>query len=300
MEITSFNSGRRVGFTLVELLVVIAIIGVLIALLLPAVQQAREAARRMQCTNHQKQLALAMHNHHDVFGQFPYGATNSPRHTFWVQIWAFIEQHALAERYDQKQAFYVPPHINQNATTGLCTQFVDGYFCPSDQGNMRWKGDAYWRSRGNYVANFGYTAGATTDLKSAPFARNNGYKKMSDLTDGTSNTLFISEIIMAAQETQYDSRGDVFNDDGPGSAFMTNNTPNGGVDNPQFCVNQAPNPPCSTDSGSPPHIAARSKHPGGVNVAMADGSVRFVAETVSLNVWRAAGSSQGGESLVLP
>jgi len=295
----SFSPSRRVGFTLVELLVVIAIIGVLVALLLPAVQQAREAARRMSCNNKLKQLALAMHNHHDTYGKFSIGATNSPRHTWTVEIWPFIEQSALADQYDPVLPFFVSPHINQLATTGLCTQLIDGFFCPSDKGAIYWKGDNYWRSRGNYVANFGFTAGANVSERSAPFVRNGRTGKMSDLIDGTSNTLFFSEILMA-EEANYDSRGDVFNDDGPGSAFMTNNTPNAGVDNPQFCVNQLPNPPCATDGGSPHHIAARSRHPGGVNAALADGSVRFVAETVALEIWRAAGTSAHGEALPLP
>ena len=291
--------GTRRAFTLVELLVVIAIIGVLIALLLPAVQQAREAARRMQCTNNQKQIALAMHNHHDVFKKLPIGATNAPRHTFWVEIWDFIEQHALADKYDKTQPFYVSPHIVQNSTNGLCAQIVEGYYCPSDKINVLWQGDAYWRVRGNYVGNFGYTAGADDTLKSAPFARNDGVRYMSDILDGTSNTLLISEVIMA-KANNWDSRGDILNDDGPGSGFMTNNTPNGGIDNPQLCTNAAPNPPCTTDSSTPTHVAARSRHPGGVNAALADGSVRFIPETVSLAVWRAAGSTAGREALALP
>ncbi len=287
------------GFTLVELLVVIAIIGILVALLLPAVQAAREAARRMDCTNRLKQWALAMHNHHDTYRKFPHGATNSPRHTWVVHLWAFMEQNALASQYDLQQHFYLNtprPHIIQNSTTGLCAQFTDAYFCPSDGGPRYWKGDAYWRTRGNYVANFGL-AGASGSAASAPFARNAREYKMTDITDGLSNTLFFAEILMA-QEGNWDSRGDIMNDDGPGCAFMTNNTPNSGIDSPQFCLNTAPNPPCAT-SGTI-HIAARSRHPGGVNVALADGSVRFAANTVAAAIWRAAGSSQGGESTQLP
>lgn len=97
----TLSSRNRPGFTLVELLVVIAIIGVLIALLLPAVQQAREAARRMQCSNHLKQLGLALHNYHDTNGAFPMATyvNNTNRPASWlVRIWPFIEQSAA---YDQ-------------------------------------------------------------------------------------------------------------------------------------------------------------------------------------------------------
>ncbi|MEX0791919.1 MAG: DUF1559 domain-containing protein [Pirellulaceae bacterium] len=293
------NSALRRAFTLVELLVVIAIIGVLVALLLPAVQQAREAARRMQCTNNLKQLALAMHNHHDTYNKFPIGATNAPRHTWVVEIWPFIEQSALADQYDPVQPFHVAPHVNLGATTGLCAQTVDMYFCPSEKGPTLWRGDDYWRSRGNYVANFGFTAGADAARRSAPFTKNDKARKMSDIIDGTSNTLLLSELIMPT-ENHFDFRGDIFNDDGPGSAFMTNNTPNSGIDNPQACVNEAPNPPCATDTGSPHHIAARSRHPGGVNAALADGSIRFVGETIALDIWIGAGSTGGNETFQLP
>ncbi|TWT38406.1 DUF1559 domain-containing protein [Blastopirellula retiformator] len=294
----------RSGFTLVELLVVIAIIGVLIALLLPAVQQAREAARRGQCMNNFKQYGLALHNRHDTFHNLPIGATNSPRHTWVVEIWAFIEQSALADQYLPDQPFYTTStspahnHITQNATTGLCTQPIGLYFCPSEKGETLWKGDAYWRSRGNYVVNFGNTAGADEVAQSAPFARNQKARDFSSFTDGLSNTLVMSEIIMAREEDR-DSRGDIFNDDGPGCAFMTNNTPNSGVDAPQFCTNTAPNPPCVTAS-SPMYVTARSQHPGGVNVLLGDGAVTFVGETISANVWHAVGSSAGNESLQLP
>ncbi|MCC9606799.1 DUF1559 domain-containing protein [Blastopirellula sp. JC732] len=294
----------RPGFTLVELLVVIAIIGVLIALLLPAVQQAREAARRGQCMNNFKQYGLAMHNRHDVYKVLPVGASNSPRHTWVVEIWAQIEQSALADKYLQDQPFYTNStspahnHITQNATTGLCTQQIDLYFCPSEKGATYWKGDAYWRSRGNYVVNFGNTGATNPEGQTAPFARNQKPRDFANFTDGLSNTLLMSEIIMA-QETNWDSRGDIFNDDGPGCSFMTNNTPNSGVDAPQFCTNTAPNPPCVTGS-SPLYITARSQHPGGVNVLLADGSVRFVGETISANVWHAVGSTAGNETLQLP
>jgi len=296
-------SGRfitnRAAFTLVELLVVIAIIGVLIALLLPAVQQAREAARRMQCNNQIKQWSLAFHNHADVHGHFPVGSQNGtfgPRQTWVIACWPYIEQSALYDRYDVTLAFHVSPHIVQSADTGLCAQFVDLYFCPSDGGNRLWKGDNYWRSRANYVVNFGNSAETTTALKSAPFKHNEkvGFR---DITDGTSNTMMISEVIMAAIDTHNDERGDVFNDDIAAAWYSTHSTPNSGVDSIRVCVNEAPNPPCDTAAAK--KNSARSRHPGGVNVGFGDGSVRFISDTISHSVYKALGTSQGAEVITL-
>jgi prepilin-type processing-associated H-X9-DG protein len=121
---------------------------------------------------------------------------------------------------------------------------------------------------------------------------------MADITDGTSNTLFMSEVLMA-REKDWDSRGDLFNDDGPGGSFMTNNTPNSTTpDAPQFCLSDPANPPCAT--GTPTHIAARSKHPGGVNALFADGSVHFMSETIALAVWQGLGTSKGAEAVQIP
>src|SRR4051794_21798308 len=120
----------RKAFTLVELLVVIAIIGVLVALLLPAVQAAREAARRMQCTNHLRQLSLSLHNFHDINGTFPkHVSPNGVTGVSWlVLVLPFIEQKSLADQFQPTQPAYTS---GQNANRILGRYRIPGFYCPS-------------------------------------------------------------------------------------------------------------------------------------------------------------------------
>ena len=144
------------AFTLVELLVVIAIIGLLVALLLPAVQAAREAARRAQCVNTVKQWGLAIHNYHDATKRIPYGnhRPNGQRHSWPPALWPFIEQTSLYEKYNWSLPFHHigTPHTGNEA---LCEVQIDQYFCASDKRGFWDFPDAHRRSRGNYVLNWG-------------------------------------------------------------------------------------------------------------------------------------------------
>lgn len=299
------------GFTLVELLVVIAIIGTLIGLLLPAVQSAREAARRSQCTNNLKQWGLAMHGHHDATGYLPYGnnrvnpqgtestkpSNSSARRTFIISLWPYLEQLELSSAYNPALGFFQSPNL------ALCAAPATHYYCPSDRPSAMARHDIYVRCLVNYVPNYGPDELFTQGRK-APFGwtHSGGWSnfipyrtKFADITDGTSKTLLMAEIRFRPRDDSRDSRGDAFNEAGM-SWFMAYSTPNSGVDrmNTGTCTPaDVPDMPCQQTGGAT--YAARSRHPGGVNVAMCDGSVRFIQDSITLSPWAAMSTMNQGD-----
>ena len=297
----------RAGFTLIELLVVIAIIAILIGLLLPAVQKVREAANRAKCQNNLKQWGLAMHAYHDSFGHLPLGATNSQRHTWVVHLWPFIEQQNLQTQYGDPtvQPFYTPNATIYNTLNGATGGKVDQYRCPSDNGSDQDDPSVqYCRRRGNYVVNWGNAEyDEPPPAATAPFAHLGGNRatpqitRLTDITDGTANTLMMSEYLMAKSHVDDDWRGDIQNDDGV-FKFMTLTLPNSTTpDNVAWADTAATSndPLMPVNPTTPEFNAARSRHAGGVNAAMCDASVHFIANTVSPTTWSALGTMNGGE-----
>jgi prepilin-type N-terminal cleavage/methylation domain-containing protein/prepilin-type processing-associated H-X9-DG protein len=295
---------KRAGFTLVELLVVIAIIGLLVGLLLPAVQSARESSRRSNCQNTLKQWGLAMSNYLEGNRVLPPGTTDNPRNTWVPSLWPFIECSELATRYGSVRPRGFTSGGNAGPNTPSSTP-VPAYYCPSDRPAALWTADWAVRCRGNYVVNWGtasrYTNAAGTLAGNAPF-RNTGSNSpvrigVKDFTDGLSETLLMSEVVVSRNDADNTTRGDIINNDISFMSFCfhTRNTPNSTVpDRTARCVDNDPlSAPCVAGGGE--HVAARSRHPGGVGVVMCDGAVRFVSENVSLVTWQQLGSMNDGQ-----
>lgn len=296
---------RRHGFTLIELLVVIAIIAILIALLLPAVQQAREAARRSQCRNNLKQIGLAMHNYHDVHNGFPVAQFGCCWGTWIVGILPYIEQSNLYSRYEMNRKYGVPVDDARygNAVNLPVTQTrLATLTCPSDISNAPIGGI----TSHNYVVNFGNTSYTQANLNGvvfgrAPFvytasgtpAKNAGFQA---IKDGTSNTLLVGEVL---QGTGTDLRG--FAWWGDATQFTTYLPPNSSIPDriysATYCNNDPlQNLPCDiSTTDNPTMFGSRSHHVGGVQVALCDGSGRFISENIDLDTWRALSTARGAE-----
>lgn len=312
------NSSKKRGFTLVELLVVIAIIGVLVGLLLPAVQAAREAARRMQCVNNLRQYGIAMQTYADSNQALPPGANawGSLGHmkTWMVDIWPYVEQSALADRFDPNRHWWQEPNaVWDGSGNGVVETQLSIYYCPSDRVNAMStiEGDCPY-ARGNYVVNVGNgTAPMDTGASSAPFKWLDLYfpgtlvaqepTKLRQITDGQSNTMMLAEVLVAMEDSDADTRGQIFGGDQAGWFFTTNNTPNTSVPDRcgwNWCVSRPEqNLPCTTAGNniSTVTMAPRSRHPGGVNVVMVDSSVQFQGDDIDLALFRAMGTSQGDD-----
>jgi prepilin-type N-terminal cleavage/methylation domain-containing protein/prepilin-type processing-associated H-X9-DG protein len=290
------------GFTLVELLVVIAIIGILIALLLPAVQAAREAARRAQCTNNLKQIGLGLHNYHDTNGAFPPGNIaiwNGSQWFGWGWTWQakilpFIEQNTLYEKIGN----------NMNTDSGgkdstwtklACEQTVIPSFqCPSHpNGNL-----GYGGQDNDQISTYNGVCGSTTFNDDQTDTQNdiayrgdgvffiNSHIGFRDIIDGTSNTFAVGEVqVQLASGMPGNDRHYI---------FAPNADDNPPKDVTEYLIGMeigSFGDPINSGSNE----ATGSYHPGGCNFLFADGSIHFLSENINMNIYQALSTRAGGE-----
>jgi prepilin-type N-terminal cleavage/methylation domain-containing protein/prepilin-type processing-associated H-X9-DG protein len=373
-------SRKIYAFTLVELLVVIAIIGVLIALLLPAVQAAREAARRMSCSNKLHQLGIATHNYHDTHNSLPsfdYGPDKLdpygyfPKYSTFVALLPFMELTSLAEGFrtqDMDTTFVLNVSDGGNGKNPLLNPTMPALVCPSDPGlELKARDTVALGSSGDSEDSGDGTAAASTSYQissgdtSFTFAGHSGrgpfinakrdetysnpypgipkWLGLESITDGTSNTVMMSEHrisqdrsrhVLDANITSVPMSGGTWfivclSTEESGKQFSSTtsldhqigrNWASAASNATSFCTIMPPNSPACTDATDWTYYAGpTSYHSGGVNASLADGSVRFISETIdagtldganrdggpsNYGVWGAMGSRNGGESVGLP
>jgi prepilin-type N-terminal cleavage/methylation domain-containing protein/prepilin-type processing-associated H-X9-DG protein len=291
MKAITFEKGRRgQGFTLVELLVVIAIIGILIALLLPAVQAAREAARRMQCTNHEKQIALALRVYHDShktlpWGQLVYGSPPGGFGWSWTaHILPQMEQTAAATGLDLKQPMHAPGNI------AIVRTRIPEFLCPSDTtapaNGVPSPQPGQFSVANPGVAPTNYVGNATSfdtpddpliPVTATDFAERNGVLMraagvaLRDIRDGESNTILLGESIYYNFVSGWDPRlyGSARGNEVRFASVLAHSKTG------QHKIN----PPLNAADVIRREGFA-SFHPGGANFALCDGSVRFISEEI--------------------
>jgi len=365
-RLTAAKLRHRLGFTLVELLVVIAIIGILIGLLLPAVQQAREAARRMQCTNNMKQIGLALHSYHDTHDCLPPnisgaksagGVCESGFFSWLAFLLPNLEQQNVYDSINFKIGMsdsceqsgpsdYINLTISDShPNAGPASTTIEAFLCPSDHYTLSNAMGTAQPAPNNYTGNSGWVQRTTgIDGTRDPLAQTNGFMgtvnpkypsawqkgkvSFADVTDGLSNTAAISERLISSANELWDLAHaplplHSYCGSGGSSKSLPAWTPYcSGVTLPDFTYSEPigrswisgwtlvgntymhvmpiNKRSChiygGQDSGNN-IITPGSRHPGGVNVCLGDGSVRFMTETVDMPVWWAFGSRNGGETI---
>jgi prepilin-type N-terminal cleavage/methylation domain-containing protein/prepilin-type processing-associated H-X9-DG protein len=332
---------RRAGFTLVELLVVIAIIGVLVAILLPAIQAARESARRTSCTNNLKQIGIAALNFHNARGAFPVGADSKEYPAVPTNSWTFYRWSSLAhltpflEESNAHDALDLTLPLYLNSSFDVTPQNARGvaivvpvFLCPSDLGQI--VSPQFGPTNYAACAGSGVNGGSPLDADGVFYV--NSRTRLSKISDGTSHTALMSESVLGnptGSAIQQDYRVDYKwlligptpglteagcastpqwnNKDGRGFAWVSGEF-RSALYNHFYLPNQAI-PDCigSVLFGSRQvqfsaygWRTARSRHPGGVNLLLADGSVQFIDDGIDLTLWKAMSTAKGNETITSP
>ena len=373
----SFSVGRRNraffpgAFTLIELLVVIAIIGILVSLLLPAVQAAREAARRVRCVNHLKQITLALHSYHDLHQSMPVSMTGSDQfadgtagsgfHSWMARILPQIEQSALYQQIHFESPLAVRTDYafdsdyldytidSSHIDAGSIASLVPTFLCPSDPESRLQMSLGAATAPGSYAANIGWPRSSTGPGNPTPLLRQNGMigllnpaapdswqqprVRFADIRDGLSNTMAVAERVIATVFETTDAFGSTmiapttpmamqsFCGGGStgrslerwvrycegvtsrtqiysashGHAWMSGWTFAANHFMPVIPINQRNCHVYGGEDDGMNLVTPSSHHQGGMHVSMADGSVRFMSESIDRNLYWALGSRNGGE-----
>ena len=332
----TIRPATRRGFTLIELLAVLGIIGLLVAITLPAVQSAREAASRLQCQNNLRQIGLALHSYHDSFRSYPSASmiTRLPNGEYYMGLYSihsrllpFLEQRPLFDSINFDVGTWPPDGYlvggsaygwaNPTNETVYLTR-VSMFICPSDDGPF----DAGTNYRGNTGVGPLFTTSAETPDSGNGIFPEVGTIQARHVTDGLSHTTMFSERVQGSGvEGEIDPERDLYDRDGIantadqmlGSCRIAARPYNKrgyifsgrywywtGRERTLYTHTQSPNgsvPDCTTGGVTPgiDMATARSRHPGGVNVIMADGSSRFVRTGIDRALWRGLGTRNGAE-----